>query len=550
MNTGTNQIPVATNGVSIQTGRIDSWHVAEEWQDRFGEIASAVDWLNLAGDPRAQLVKANPNRQVWRLHAGGRGWYVKVYNPADWRDRLRCLLRGDNAWHEWQAGVNARSLHVPCVEPVACGQKRQGLGNLTGVLILAEAPQAQPLPEVWRNVRRLADGRERFHAMAAVSEALGDLLAKSHEAGFMHRDGHPGNILLQAIADDPLRALYADLYGAAVGGVVSPDAAAGNLAELHQWFRRHASRSTRLRFLRHYLGRRFGDSTATGGALRQWVSNLERHRRDHAGRLWRKRDRRLGRQGKYFSGIALNGGWRATLAVAYRNPDEFPQPVHRGKTQAQWQAMLDGFVRADAAADAAPPGTVATHLDDREARQLFAIGHGLRHRDVPVVCPVAFLERRVGLGRWRSVLLTERRDEANSLGALACGHGLSDDRWANAAWRRRALAAAGRLLAHAFCLGVRWPKADPSSIWIECDADAPDRPRALVGSLAGWALPDQPPLRLDGRQARIAVADVQGFCPAACVEDADALVGAFRGYVQTEHAGLDSEASQPSERGV
>ncbi|HET6428112.1 MAG TPA: lipopolysaccharide kinase InaA family protein [Phycisphaerae bacterium] len=472
------------------------WDIAPGWRERL-QSGGAIDWFALEGDPRATIVKANPNRRVWRVRLGDAALYVKAFRAAGWGDRLRSLFRGPEAVSEWRVGRSAAAAGVPSVGLVACGVRGSRMLGPESVLITEAAEEAVSLPEAWREAVGEDARAGRGAASRGLTEAVARLVAGAHAARFLHRDGHPRNILVRRAGGTSPEVLYVDLYGASTGTVLSDERAAGGLAQLDQWFARHASRSARLRFLKAYLAERFGDDGVSHELVGSWTSAVDGARRGQAAGLYAQRDRRLRRRGKYFAAMPLAGGWRATTALSFRNRDEFPQPIHPDRTAVEVRQWLEGMLSsidqggrwpADVGVERfVPQGfaqRVAWTLTDGPAWGAFAAGHGLRHRNIPCVWPVAVLQRRSGFLMDECVLITERRPGAVSLVGLLDGSCSGADRWHDVECRRAILESVGRLLADMNSAGVIWAAAEPPQVWIEWIQPAGE-PRALIGSADG-----------------------------------------------------------------
>lgn len=475
---------------------IGTWQVAPGWYERL-QSGGSLDWFALGGDPRATAVKTNPNRRVWRLRRGQAVLYVKAFSAAGWADRLRGLLRGPEALREWRVGGYAEAAGVPCVRFVACGTRRRGWIAKDSAVITEAADGVVPLPEAWREAVRLDADTGREQASRALTDAVARLLADAHAARFLHRDGHPRNILVRGVGQSSPEALYVDLYGAATGMPLSDQRAADGLAQLDQWFCRHASRAARLRFLKRYLADRFGDGRLSPAMVRRWASVVDRARRRQAARLYAQRDRRIRRRGKYFATLPLDGGWRATVTLRFRNRQEFPQPVHPDRTADQAREWLQGVLSGIEPGKRCPEDVgVDRFVADNLARQVawtvnggpaaraFAVGHGLRHRNIPCLWPLAALERRVELLVRESVLITELRPGTVVLGDLLEGTCPQADRWHDAPCRQAILLALGRLLADISMSGMVWSAPEPSQVWIDWTRPA-GQPGVLIGRSDG-----------------------------------------------------------------
>lgn len=508
-----------------------TWTVVPAWQKRL-QPAQPIDWFALEADPRATPVKANPNRQVWRVRCGDALLYTKVFAAAGWADRLSSLLRGPAAVREWRVGRYAEGAKLPCVRFVACGVRRSGWMATDSVLITEAADGTVSLPDAWAEAVRMDAQASGARVSRALADAVARLLADAHTARFLHRDGHPRNILVRGLGQSSPEVLYVDLYGAAVGAPLSDERAAEGLAQLDQWFCRHAWRSARLRFLRRYLARRFGDETVSPDVVRRWAAAVERARCRQATRLHVQRDRRIRRQGRYFATFRL-GGWRATVTTRFRNREEFPQPVHPDRTIEEARRWLEGLLPQIERSEPMPDDAMVQRFGMNgkrpgsgwpwrraPAERLFAVGHGLRHRNVACVWPLAVLRRRVGLRGLESVLIMERRPGAVALDGLLDGSCPEPERWQDVQCRQTILLSLGRLLAEISTSGVIWAAPEASQVWIDWTPPRGE-PRVLIGRFEG--------IRFDhraaaGRAQESVVALIRHLESWASFEPADAVV--------------------------
>ena len=487
---------------------VERWLVADRWRDR-ADLLAGINWFALADDARAKLVKANPNRRVWLVRLEGGVFYVKEFITCGWADRLSGLFRGSPALLEWQAGAYAESAGVPCVAFVAClvGESRAGGGH--SVLITEAAEGAVPLTEAYQALCRSDDRGPQVQAVRSLADAVARLLAGAHKAGFLHRDGHPENILVRGAGEAPLEVLYADLYGASTGSPIDDARASAGLAQLDQWFRRHAPRTLRLRFLRRYLEHRLGPAGVNRQMVRRWAEQISIAAQHHAATLYAKRDRRIGRRGKYFTTLALPDGWRAVVPLRFRHRDEFPEPTHPDRSDTQWQEWLlprwptlaggqgppaDLTVQRHTASGVAQG--LAWSLRGSPARRMFEIGHRLRHRDVPCVWPLLAAQRRSGAGRREAVLITEARPHTSVLAGLLDGTDEHAAQLDDDACRTAILESVGRLFALAEVCGVAWSTPHPAALLVSwpagedagrcgCSGSSPGRPQAMIGRFEG-----------------------------------------------------------------
>src|SRR5262245_47239817 len=75
-------------------------------------------WKELAA---VQTVKTGPHRTVYRLLLASGTFYVKRFRVADWKARVRNMLRATPAECEWRAAQRMAELGLPTFEPVALG---------------------------------------------------------------------------------------------------------------------------------------------------------------------------------------------------------------------------------------------------------------------------------------------------------------------------------------------------------------------------------------------------------------------------------------------
>jgi hypothetical protein len=522
------------------------WQIAQRYR-AFFENHCEIDWFNLASAPGAVLVKANPNRQVWRVSLADRVFYAKVFRPAEWADRLRCLLRRrSQAQIEWEIGSYAESAGVSCVPFVACGLRKGPYGARRGVVITEELKGAVPLSGAWRQACLLTDSAKRRRALLALGRAAASLLARAHSAQFVHRDGHPGNILVSNGASHEARAAYVDLYLASIGRTVSDDRAAAAIAHLLQWSRRRTGRAIRLRFLRMYLTERFGARGASSPALRRWVTMIEDAGRRNAAVWWAKRDRRIRRRGKYFTRLSLHDGWCAAVTLTFRHRHEFPEPVHPDRTPDEWRDLLNAHLRGATAPtgtplreNLGPPAVVerwhaagiwqscAWRLFGSPARRAFVASHRLRHRDLPAVWAVAVLERRTTWGVVECRLVTECRPTCYALPDLIAGTAEDPGLWREPRHRTAIMQSTGRLLADATLSTVCWPAPQLTMLCVEAGPDLAASPKALLGRFEHTRFRRAPDAAAGARTVLALARDLAGR-DLVSEEDVGTLLASFR----------------------
>ncbi len=326
------------------------------------------------------------------------------------------------------------------------------------MLITDGASQAVPLSQYWLELRDQADRRQQKRRIDALTDVLAQLIASAHQNGFEHFDMHAGNLLVRRCGNNAPAVLFVDLHAVGIDKPVSDRAVVRNLAQLNQWFRKNASRSQRLRFLKRYLA--FRDELALtaarrrklGLSYRELTRSMDRAAAAHARRLWAKRDRRALRNGKYFAKLRLGGGWGAHVFLKCKHPMTDSRASAMEFTDEQWRRWLSepaAWIRAARPAPRLKDSHTATvwraqlPVDGKPLevickRSLYRTwlkrlctclgrsrdfrtwqkGHALLNRDLPTALPLAVLERRRAGVLIDSLAITEAIPDASDLDAL------------------------------------------------------------------------------------------------------------------------------------
>jgi len=371
---------------------------------------SAPDWFGLERDPRATLVKSGRLRRTWRVTLSEGTVFAKVFegDGGGLLGRLSRWVGMETAQREWRASRAAERRGVPAVRSLAVGL--DGQRRRDEVLLSKGLPDAAPLSHAWEHAA------ERHATALSLIEAVARLFASAHNRGFVHRDAHPGNILIQPTSDGECKALFVDLHGACfAGNLPSRRRVARALAQLDHYFQRHASRSQRWRFLQSYvsLRRSFFVRGERRTFYRELLSLIATARTAHAAALARQRDRRIRGKGKYFATFALGHGWKGTFVLQLERRHAFPETGIPDRSEEDWrntvQPLVDGRKRDEDTL--AVPGlrVERTRAIGVGARMLWSLtgslhrkeftrSHRLRHRDIPSELILGCLEHRSPVG--------------------------------------------------------------------------------------------------------------------------------------------------------
>ena len=440
--------PAHTNvALTPESGMFDgvTWSYRAGFDQVLGRLNSAA-WADPHGS-NWRCVKENSTRAVWCAELDGREYFLKYYFDHRWTDRLKAWLREPAGQAEWRCGLTALQAGIPAVPPAGYTPRLRALGRWCAVLVTESVAPAWPLNDFWATLRTDGDAQRRRVDTAHLIEVLAELIARSHQAGFEHTDMHAENILVQRTGTRQYRAVFVDLHSARLDTQVTDQAVLRNLAQLNQWFRRHASIADRLRFLRAYLRWRgefehaFAHGRALAASFREIVPALARTAERHAERLTAQRDRRVFRDGRYFGRLKLGAGWRAHVHLACKRPLVESRASSLTLTRDWWRSQLadplawfsDGAATNCKDSHSAAVRRTTLRLSDetllpviikrplsrnrwrllrmlvppsRSARG-WQMGHALLHRNQPTARPLAVLERRIGPLILDSVLITE-----------------------------------------------------------------------------------------------------------------------------------------------
>jgi hypothetical protein len=417
-----------------------------------------------------QQVKRNARREVWRAKLDGRAYYLKYYFGDGWAMRMRRFFRGPACEAEWMGGIYALQVRIPAVAPAGYTTDLVKDGATCSLLVTEAAEPAYPLDEFWEQVVADENDERRRRDTAQITQALAQMIARAHQAGFEHLDMHAANILVQPLAPRCYRTLFVDLQSARRGAPLSDRAVVRNLAQLNQWFQRRSSVMTRLRFLRTYLRYRndYEHAFEYGRPLEYSFAGLVQAlvlaARKHAESLGAQRDRRARRAGQYFARLCVRGGWRG-MALIRTKHTSFDSLVSRlVLTPPWWHQQLsdplrwfrDGETESCKESHSACVRRGLLSLESRSVPVIFKrprarnwrrrlsrllttsrssrgwrMGQALLNRHIPTARPLAVLERRRGPLVLDSILITEAIPGACNLESwLRQAHAASDaDLW-------------------------------------------------------------------------------------------------------------------------
>jgi hypothetical protein len=414
----------------------------------------APDWFNLEAHRGARRVKAGHYRSVWRVKTPHGTFYCKVFERNREQSWLLRSLVPHPAVREWHMALAARLRGVSVVEVVALGigrsswrgSRRNRATSRRLVLITAAFEPSSALSTA------CPPGKSRHSTIKAVAK----LFAEAHARGFVHHDGHPGNVLVRELHGS-FEARFLDVHSARFfAGPIPRRIAIRAMGKLDHYFEARAtahkltrgsesqaspgamqpstslplgSNVDRLRFLKAYLNQLLngGSShhTPNHQTLKHWTRAIQHESHRQGVQLAWQRDRRLHRNGRYFARVDLDGGWRGTVVLALGRRHIFPESIIPDLELDQWllalPTNLSEISRCSYSTDAPSMGhaewshvaecrvghtdavmfvqhpirsSIKAALFGSDARRIFEHAHRLRHRDIAAPLVLGYLEHK------------------------------------------------------------------------------------------------------------------------------------------------------------
>jgi len=238
----------------------DSWDGDRLIVNRaYADVLSAAGLVTFQAMMNGDFGKKRPrngrhrNTVRFELEQGGsrQAFYIKRHRRAplkeywtNWIRLRRPIVSADN---EWIAMIRFHQLGVPTMVPVAFGKS----GHES--FVITRALEGYDKLSHWiANQHQASAGPDRGR-IRRVIESVARLARTMHGAGMHHQDFYLGHLLLSPEVDGEVHII--DLHRVRCCGRLSQHWIVKDLAELH-YSARVVRRADRIRFLRHYLGRR------------------------------------------------------------------------------------------------------------------------------------------------------------------------------------------------------------------------------------------------------------------------------------------------------
>ena len=422
----------------------------------------APNWADPSGDGRAELVKGNRRRKVWRVQLDELAVFVKRYEAGGVLRRGKWLFRSSPAAVEFENHRQVSAAGLGCPKGLAFAQKGpRGMGGAS-ILITAAVSPAEPL-DLYLNEHGVDD---------ELVSLLAEFVGRTHRSGLAHPDPHMGNFLVgvdsagqRALFLTDLQKLHRILLArenkngsqGIRGGTNEPadvltGAARRNVAKCYGAISYFMNGRQKKQFLTDYLAVVAADRIPPETAVQEMLSEIEGIAWKASLHRWAKRDKQCRRNNKYFARIRLRGHWRGSVLLARRQPLHDSVASASRFTAEQWRETLanplDLFSDPglEQVKDSASSLVVRRRLEvggiwlevycklarlrpeaimrlkplwgsfrASRAQRAYERGFALLNRRIPAVLPLAWLDKQVGPYRRVAVLITEALPETVNL---------------------------------------------------------------------------------------------------------------------------------------
>jgi tRNA A-37 threonylcarbamoyl transferase component Bud32 len=336
--------------------------------------------------------------------------------------------------YERARGVSERGL--PTYLPLALGEQESRFGPGESILITRSLENTQEFHLFAVNILARLPAARQARLRQHLARELGGLVARMHDAGTLHNDLHPANILVRLEENDRLSLFLVDLSAVRLGTALSWKESRQNLVILNRWFVLRASRSDRYRFWKSYCDQRQLsrlDDRSGARQERNRADEVECHTLTSNLSFWKRRDRRCLRNNRYYRRVSSPGvvghvvaDLDAQLLSKLRtDPDE---PFRAPGVRFLKDSPSSTVIELDVVIDGRPRSLIykrfrvtswldawSTLFRRAPALRSWIHGQGFRERGLPTARPLAILQRR-GHGLHREgYLLTEKIGNAQDL---------------------------------------------------------------------------------------------------------------------------------------
>ncbi|MEW6745305.1 MAG: lipopolysaccharide kinase InaA family protein [Planctomycetota bacterium] len=388
------------------------------WEGDPTWLRAAIAAEATARQRRGEVLRELETRRVQAVVVEGENVevLVKEFEERGAASRVRRLLGLSRADREWHASGRLGRAGVPHVGYLVRGRTGRFTRHPRDVLVAPFIPEARTLEEVAIDPSGLTACARR-----ALSRDLGRLIARLHAAGLVHRDLHPGNILVTPHGE----LLLIDLHRVRSRRWEGPRGTERDLTDLAHFFLTRSSRADRLRLLKTY----WGEVGRLRPPQRAATRRLGEAALQSLRRFLRRRERRAMRSGRDYRRAEVFGltGFMAREPLASRTLDLLLSPT--GEDFGLEGELLHSTSSSRILCCRTARGPVCVKIYEEPgigglAKRLWRGSRGQRAwlgyqrlalRGVPVPFPLLYLEEAWYSPRRRSLVVTRFVEDAPHL---------------------------------------------------------------------------------------------------------------------------------------
>ena len=396
------------------------------------------EWLQ-AG--QAEIIKTGPHRTVYRLNLPSGRFYLKHYRISDWQAQFQNLFRPCKAELEFDAAHRLRKLEIKTFEPIALGKTYEFGLVKDSFLISREIENVESVQKFVQQTLNQLPIQRQTDLRQQLALKLGQLTARLHWNGLIHRDYHADNLLMQVSPEQSVQLWLIDLHAVGVCRQLTLRHIKRNLSLLSHFFSHDTTKTDRLRFF-HFYWEAFHNSQNACGlpasflashrfaeVVRQTESFCQR-----AGmRAFRKGDKKWVRGNRRLIIADAQAGrcrgltdlGKARLVAIRENPES----LFSEESVQQWRHRSPKIRIADVKffVNSNTIECVATAMETdsnclrffpfgrwSQVRRIWEIGHAMQRRSIETLRPILFVEKQSGRKLFQ-YLLTEAIPDAVSL---------------------------------------------------------------------------------------------------------------------------------------
>jgi tRNA A-37 threonylcarbamoyl transferase component Bud32 len=208
-------------------------------------------FTSFLAQPRNIFIKKGKKKTLREIlidEPGEKAYLIKCYRTAKLPDRIKLLLKGSKARHEFKTAHEIAERQIPVFLPAAAGEKRRYFLIEESYVVTEKVKGCTDLAKYLLREERGTAIQERKH----VIDSLGKLTRKIHDQGVLQNDLALNNFLIMENPSAEPRLFFSDFEKVKLLQVIPDNVKLKGLAKLNRVGNK-VTLFERLRFLKAYL---------------------------------------------------------------------------------------------------------------------------------------------------------------------------------------------------------------------------------------------------------------------------------------------------------